>query len=88
MYTNLISKESLKLINNIITNNLYTFIKSMELAQKFYKDIIQSYLNYIKKEDSNNLHNLSRNRIIFAHKNICRKIDKKQMNSSKVWKQY
>jgi len=50
MYTNLISKESLKLINNIITNNLDTFIKSMELTQKFYKDIIQSYLNYIKKE--------------------------------------
>lgn len=50
MYTNLISKdESLKLINNIITNNLDTFIKSMELTQKFYKDIIQSYPNYIKK---------------------------------------
>ncbi len=51
MHTNLISKdESLKLINNIITNNLDTFIKSMELTQKFHKDIIQSYLNYIKKE--------------------------------------
>jgi hypothetical protein len=34
MHTNLISKdESLKLINNIITNNLDTFIKSMELTK-------------------------------------------------------
>jgi hypothetical protein len=34
MHTNLISKdESLKLINIIITNNLDTFIKSMEFTQ-------------------------------------------------------
>jgi hypothetical protein len=51
MYTNLISKdESLKLINNIMTNNLDTFIKSMEITQKFYKDIIERYLNCIRKE--------------------------------------
>jgi len=51
MYTRLISnrEESLKLIDNIITENLDTFIKSIELTQKFYKDIIQSYLNCIRK---------------------------------------
>ena len=40
---------SLKLIDNIITKNLDTFIKSIELTQRFYKDIIESYLNCIKK---------------------------------------
>ena len=51
MYNSLISNrdKSLKLIDNIITENLDTFIKSIELTQKFYKDIIQSYLNCIKK---------------------------------------
>jgi len=51
IYTRLISNrdESLKLIDNIITKNLDTFIKSIELTQKFYKDIIQSYLNCIRK---------------------------------------
>jgi hypothetical protein len=51
MYTRLISNrdKSLKLIDNIITENLDTFIKSIELTQKFYKDIIQSYLNCVKK---------------------------------------
>ena len=51
MYTSFISNrdKSLKLIDNIITENLDTFIKSIELTQKFYKDIIQSYLNCIKK---------------------------------------
>ncbi|MDF2736830.1 MAG: hypothetical protein K0S93_686 [Nitrososphaeraceae archaeon] len=51
MYTRLISNrdESLKLIDNIITENLDTFIKSIELTQKFYKAIIQSYLNCRKK---------------------------------------
>jgi hypothetical protein len=50
MYTRFISNrdESLKLVDNIITNNLDTFIKSLELIQKFYKDIIESYLNCIK----------------------------------------
>jgi len=41
--------ESLKLIDYIITKNLDTFIKSIELTQKFYNDIIQSYLSLIKK---------------------------------------
>ena len=51
MYTRLINNrdESLKLIDNIITENLDTFIKSIELTQKFYKAIIQSYLNCRKK---------------------------------------
>ena len=50
MYIRLVSNrdESLKLIDNIITENLDTFIKSIELTQKFYKDIIQSYLNCTK----------------------------------------
>jgi hypothetical protein len=51
MYTSLINNrdESLKLIDNIITNNLDAFITSIELTQNFYKDIIQSYLNCVKK---------------------------------------
>ena len=55
MYTNSISNsrsysdESLKLIDNVMTKNMDTFIKSIELTQRFYKDIVQSYLNYIKK---------------------------------------
>ena len=51
MYTIFISNrdKSLKFIDNIITENLDTFIKSIELTQKFHKDILQSYLNCIKK---------------------------------------
>jgi hypothetical protein len=52
MYSNLISNnrdKSLKLIDNIIIENLDTFIKSIELAQKFYKNVINSYFNCIKK---------------------------------------
>lgn len=51
MYTTLSNNrdKSLKLIDNIITENLDTFIKSLELTQKFYKDVIESYLKYIKK---------------------------------------
>ena len=41
--------NSLKMIDNIITNNLNTFIKSIEFTQKFYKDVLESYLNYINK---------------------------------------
>ncbi|HEY6588963.1 MAG TPA: hypothetical protein VIY98_11780, partial [Nitrososphaeraceae archaeon] len=41
--------NSLKIIDNIITNNLNTFIKSIEFTQRFYKDVIESYLNYINK---------------------------------------
>ena len=51
MYIRLLSNrdKSLKFIDNIITENLDTFIKSIELTQKFHKDILQSYLNCIKK---------------------------------------
>ena len=51
MYTTLSSNrdKSLKLIDTIITENLDTFIKSIELTQRFYKDVIESYLNCIKK---------------------------------------
>lgn len=40
--------NSLKLIDNIMTQNLDTFIQSIELTQRFYKDVIESYLNCIK----------------------------------------
>ena len=36
-----------KIINDIIGQNLDTFLKSLELAHKFYCDIVQSYYNYI-----------------------------------------
>ena len=51
MYTSFYNKSdnSLKLIDNIMTKNLDTFIKSIELTRRFYIDIVQSYLNYIKK---------------------------------------
>ncbi len=55
IYTNSISTssrhsdESLKLIDNVMTKNMDTFIKSIELTQRFYKDVIESYLNCIKK---------------------------------------
>ena len=51
MYSILSSNRdnSLKLIDNIITKNIYTFIKSIEVTQRFYKDVIESYLNCIKK---------------------------------------
>lgn len=51
MYSVLSSNRdnSLKLIDNIITKNMYTFIKSIEVTQRFYKDVIESYLNCIKK---------------------------------------
>ncbi|MGE5633986.1 MAG: hypothetical protein ACM3VV_02025 [Deltaproteobacteria bacterium] len=51
MYTSLISNraDSLILIDNIMTKNLNTFMKSLELTQRFYKNIIESYLNCIKK---------------------------------------
>ena len=51
MYNSLGNKrdQSLKLIGNIITENLDTFIKSIELIQRFYKDVFESYLNCIKK---------------------------------------
>jgi hypothetical protein len=52
MYNSLTRKrdKSLKLVDNIITENLDTYIKSIELAQKFYKDVTESYLNCIRKK--------------------------------------
>ena len=56
MYTNSISSSTgsnpdkpLKLIDNIMTKNMDTFIKSIELTQRFYKDVIESYWHCIKK---------------------------------------
>ena len=51
MYTILSSNRdnSLKVIDNIMTKNMYTFIKSIEVTQRFYKDVIESYMNCIKK---------------------------------------
>jgi hypothetical protein len=43
------TEESKQLLDNIINKNLDTFIKSIELSHKFYKDVIESYLNCIKK---------------------------------------
>jgi hypothetical protein len=56
MYTNSISSSTgsnpdkpLKLIDNVMTKNIDTFIKSIELTQRFYKGVIESYWNCIKK---------------------------------------
>lgn len=52
MYNTLISKrdKSLKLVDNIITENLDSYIKSMKQVQKFYKDVTESYLSCIRKK--------------------------------------
>lgn len=42
--------KSLKLIDDIMTKNIDTFIKSIELTKKFYKDVMESYLNCIKSK--------------------------------------
>jgi hypothetical protein len=51
MYRTLMSNrdETIKIVDNIINKNLDTFIKSIEITQKFYKDIIESYLKYVNK---------------------------------------
>jgi MEDS: MEthanogen/methylotroph, DcmR Sensory domain len=36
-----------KLINDIMDKNIDTFLKSIEVAHKFYFDVVQSYYNYI-----------------------------------------
>ena len=36
-----------RIINNIIDKNMDTFLKSIEITQKFYRDVVQSYSNYI-----------------------------------------
>ena len=38
-----------RIINEIIDNNMDTFLKSIEFARKFYFDVVQSYYNYITK---------------------------------------
>ena len=35
------------IINDIIDQNMDTFLKSIEFTQKFYSDVVQSYYNYI-----------------------------------------
>jgi hypothetical protein len=43
--------NSQKFLDSIINKNLNTFIKSIEITQSFYQDIIQSYLDCVKKTD-------------------------------------
>ena len=52
MYNALIRKrdKSLKLVDNIITENLDSYIKSMKQVQKFYKDVTESYLSCIRRK--------------------------------------
>ena len=52
MYNALINKrdKSLKLVDNIITENLDSYIKSMKQVQKFYKDVTESYLSCIRRK--------------------------------------
>ena len=38
-----------RIINDIIDKNIDTFLKSIEFAQKFYFDVVQSYYNYVMK---------------------------------------
>jgi len=38
-----------RIINEIIDNNMDTFLKSIEFARKFYFDVVQSYYNYLTK---------------------------------------
>ena len=38
---------STRIINEIIDKNIDTFLKSIEFAQKFFSDVVQSYYNYI-----------------------------------------
>ena len=43
------TNTSTNIINEIIGKNMDTFLKSIEFAQKFYFDIVQSYYDYIMK---------------------------------------
>ena len=36
-----------RIINDIMDKNMDTFLKSIDLAHKFYRDVVQSYYNYI-----------------------------------------
>jgi hypothetical protein len=58
-YSNLYSNTNLsridnqtnttKIINEIIDNNMNTFLKSIEFAHKFYSDVVHSYYNYLTR---------------------------------------
>ena len=58
-YSNLYSNTNLsridnqtnttKIINEIIDNNMDTFLKSIEFAHKFYSDVVLSYYNYLTR---------------------------------------
>ena len=39
--------DTTKIIDDIVVKNMDTFLKSIELAQKFYFDVLQSCYNYI-----------------------------------------
>ena len=41
-----------RMINDIIDENMDTFIKSIKLANKFYFDVVQSYYKYIMRIDN------------------------------------
>ena len=41
------TNTTIRIINDIIDKNIDTFLKSIEFAQKFYFDVVQSYYNYI-----------------------------------------
>jgi len=43
------SNNTTRIINDIIDQNMDTFLKSIEFAQKFYFDVVQSYYNYVMK---------------------------------------
>lgn len=40
--------DSMKIIHYIVDKNIDTFIKSLELANKFYFDVFESYRKYIR----------------------------------------
>jgi hypothetical protein len=46
---NLLDNQSntTRVIDDIVVKNMDTFIKSLELVQKFYCDVLESYCNYI-----------------------------------------
>ncbi|MGZ5548974.1 MAG: hypothetical protein ACXWFZ_13605, partial [Nitrososphaeraceae archaeon] len=47
--TNTTTTTTTSIINEIINKNMDTFLKSIEFAQKFYFDVVQSYYDYIIK---------------------------------------
>ncbi|MGZ8855169.1 MAG: hypothetical protein ACXW07_04470 [Nitrososphaeraceae archaeon] len=47
--TNTNTTTTTSIINEIIDKNMDTYLKSIEFAQKFYFDVVQSYYDYIIK---------------------------------------